>query len=106
VWWSEWKEINMSREDILNVLRNYKHAFAGKYGILELGVFGSVARNEATAQSDVDICIKMRSPDAFALVHIKEDIENLIQKHVDIVRVREKMNPYLKSRLEKEALYV
>ena len=96
----------MSQEDILNVLRNYKQACAGKYGILELGVFGSVARNEATAQSDVDICIKMRSPDAFALVHIKEDIENLIQKHVDIVRVREKMNPYLKSRLEKEALYV
>ncbi len=48
----------------------------------------------------------MKSPDAFALVHIKEDIETLIHKHVDIVRVREKMNPYLKSRLEKEALYV
>ncbi len=96
----------MSRQEILTVLSNYKQAFAEKSGILELGIFGSVARNEATAQSDVDICIKMKTPDAFALVHIKEDIEKLMQKHVDIVRVREKMNPYLKSRLEEEALYV
>lgn len=96
----------MSKEEVLSLLRDYKQAFAGKYGILELGVFGSVARNEATKESDVDICIKMKTPDAFAMVHIKEDIEKLMQKHVDIVRVREKMNPYLKSRLEKEALYV
>lgn len=96
----------MSLEEILAVLRTYKLSFAEKYGILELGVFGSVARNEATAQSDVDICIKMKTPDAFSIVHIKEDIEKLMHKHVDIVRVRGKMNPYLKSRLEKEALYV
>ncbi len=96
----------MSQEEILTALRNYKQAFAEQYGILDLGVFGSVARNEATAQSDLDICIKMKTPDPFALVHIKDDIEKLVQKHVDIVRVREKMNPYLKARLEKEAMYV
>jgi predicted nucleotidyltransferase len=96
----------MNQEEILLVLRNFKKAFAEKYGILELGVFGSVARNEATAQSDVDICVKMKTPDAFAMVHIKEDIEKLMHKHVDIVRIRDKMNPYLKRQLEKEALYV
>jgi len=96
----------MGREDILAILREYKEAFAEKYGILELGVFGSVARDEATAESDVDICIKTKTPDAFVLVHIKEDLENRVHKHVDIVRVREKMNPFLKSRLEKEAFYV
>jgi len=96
----------MGREDILAILREYKEAFAVKYGILELGVFGSVARDEATAESDVDICIKTKTPDAFVLVHIKEDLESRVHKHVDIVRVREKMNPFLKSRLEKEAFYV
>ncbi|MBI5483606.1 MAG: nucleotidyltransferase domain-containing protein [Deltaproteobacteria bacterium] len=96
----------MSQQEILSVLSDYKKTCAEKYGILELGVFGSVARNEATALSDVDICIKMKTPDAFALVHIKEDIEKLMQKHVDIVRIREKMNPFLKNKLEKEALYV
>jgi len=96
----------VGREDILTLLRNYKQEYANQYGILELGVFGSVARNEATEESDVDICIRTITPDAFMLVHVKEDLEKLVQRHVDIVRVREKMNPFLKSRLEKEALYV
>ena len=42
----------------------------------------------------------------FSLVHIKEDIEGLTGKQVDIVRMREKMNPFLKERIEKEGRYV
>lgn len=96
----------MGREDILKLLRDYKERYADQYGILELGIFGSVARNEDTAESDVDICIRTKTPDAFMLVHIREDLEVIVQRHVDIVRVRDTMNPFLKSRLEKEALYV
>ena len=96
----------MSRDDILGILRDFKRNNAEKYGIQEIGVFGSVARNDARVDSDVDICIKMKTPDAFMLVHIKEDIENLVKKHVDIVRIREKMNPFLKERIEKEGIYV
>jgi hypothetical protein len=96
----------MGREDILVILRDYKQNNAEKYGILEIGVFGSVARDEANDDSDVDICVKTKTPDAFALVHIKEEIENLVGKHVDIIRVREQMNPFLKKRIEKEGVYV
>lgn len=96
----------MGREDILALLREYKRGYADQYGILELGIFGSVARNEDTLESDVDVCIRTKTPDAFLLVHIRDDLEKLVQRHVDIVRVRDKMNPFLKSRLEKEALYV
>lgn len=96
----------MGRNEILAILQEYKITAADKYGILAIGVFGSVARDEATDESDVDICIKTKTPDAFVLVHIKDEIEQLVHKHVDIVRVRDKMNPFLKNRLEKEALYV
>ena len=37
----------MNRQEILATLREYKRTNAEKYGILELGVFGSVTRNEA-----------------------------------------------------------
>lgn len=96
----------MNRDDILAALRQFKGDYAEQYGILELGVFGSVARNEQREDSDVDICIKTKTPDPFVLVHIKEAIEELVHKHVDIVRVREQMNPFLKERIEKEAVYV
>lgn len=96
----------MGRDDILAILRDFKQNFADKYGILEIGIFGSIARGEEREDSDVDICIKTKTPDPFALVHIKEEIENRVQRHVDIVRMRKKMNPFLKERIEKEGLYV
>ena len=96
----------MGRNDVLAILRDFKQNFADKYGILEIGIFGSVARDESRDDSDVDICIKTETPNPFNLVHIKEDIEGLTGKHVDIIRVREKMNPYLKERIEKEGHYV
>lgn len=45
----------MNRQEILATLREYKRTNADKYGILELGVFGSVARDEAGEDSDVDV---------------------------------------------------
>jgi predicted nucleotidyltransferase len=96
----------MRKDDVLAILRRSKQDYADKYGILEIGVFGSVARDEAREGSDVDICIKTKTPNPFLLVHIKEDIERLTHKNVEIVRVREKMNPFLRERIEKEGRYV
>ncbi|MEK6540468.1 MAG: nucleotidyltransferase domain-containing protein [Deltaproteobacteria bacterium] len=96
----------MGRDAILSILRDFKRNYGEKYGILEIGIFGSAARDEIRDDSDVDICIKTKTPNPFTLVHIKENIESLVRKHVDIVRIREKMNPFLKERIEKEGVYV
>ena len=96
----------MNRDYILSLLAQYKQNNHDKYGIENIGIFGSVARGEATESSDVDICIETKTPDMFMLVHIKEELQNLFHKSVDIVRLRERMNPYLKKRIEKEAIYV
>ena len=96
----------MDRNEVINVLRAYKQDNAKRYGILSLGIFGSVARGQSRDDSDVDVCIKTVTPDPFALVHIKEDIEQRVRHRVDIVRVREKMNPFLKERIDKDGIYV
>ena len=96
----------LSRDQVLDILRDYKRDHSVRYGILEIGVFGSVARGQATVNSDVDICIKTRNPDPYNLVHIKTEIEDRLKMPVDIIRVREKMNPHLKQRIERDAIYV
>jgi hypothetical protein len=96
----------MNKDEILAILRDFKQKFAEPYGILALGLFGSVARGQSRDDSDVDICIKTVTPDPFLLVHIKEDIEQRVHHRVDIVRVRDKMNPFLKERIEKDGIYV
>jgi len=96
----------MDRDYILDLLAQYKKNNHDKYGIKNIGIFGSVARDEAIETSDVDVCIETKTPDMFMLVHIQEELQNLFHKSVDIVRLRKKMNPYLKKRIEKEAIYV
>jgi len=96
----------LTRESALNILRAKKDHFAKKYGITDLGIFGSLARNQAAADSDVDVVVKMEKPDLFFMVHVKEDLENAYQKKVDIIRYRERMNSFLKQRIDAEAIYV
>lgn len=96
----------MERDEILAFLKEFKQNNAERYGILEIGLFGSVARGDAGENSDMDICVKTMTPNPFVLVHIKEDIESQLHRPVDIVRVRDKMNSLLKSRIEKEGVYV
>ena len=94
------------REEVLSVLREYKRDYFEKYNIIAIGIFGSMARGEAGADSDVDICVKTKTPDPYSLVHIREDIENRLRVPVDIIRIREKMNPDLRQRIERDAIYV
>ena len=92
-------------EDYMAILRKYQTSKSEIYGIIRIGIFGSVARNEQTEDSDVDVCVEMKKPDLFALVHIKEDLQELFGKSVDIVRLRKNMNPMLLSRIQRDGIY-
>ena len=96
----------MRKQEALDILKRYKEQHDAEFGIIALGLFGSVVRDEANAKSDVDVVIKTSKPSLYALVHIKAALEDLFHTHVDIIRYREKMNPYLKKNIEQEAVYV
>ena len=72
----------------------------------KLGIFGSVARDEASDVSDVDVVVEMQKPDLFYMVHIKEELEDVLHCPVDIVHYRKKMNDLLKNRINRYVVYV
>lgn len=76
------------------------------YGIKQLGVFGSVARGEQHEDSDIDICVELESAELFKMVHLKEDLQELLNVKVDLVRLRDTMDSFLRKRIEKDGLYV
>jgi predicted nucleotidyltransferase len=94
------------RETVLSILSKYKQEFERLYGVTALGVFGSAARGEARPDSDVDVVVSMREPNLFYMVHIKDILEKAFSTHVDIIHYREKMNPFLKKRIDRDAVYV
>lgn len=96
----------MGQKEIIQVLRDYKREYAEQYGILELGIFGSVARDEAVENSDVDVVVRIAKPDLFLLAGLKYELEERLHRHVDIVAYRKNMNQFLKKRIDGEAVYV
>ena len=96
----------ISRDQALVVLRSFKGELEERYGVTRVGIFGSVAREQATDASDVDVVITMRDPNLFTMVHVKEALEEALHEHVDIVHYRENMNQFLKSRIDRDAIYV
>ncbi len=96
----------MRREELLRILAQFCAARRGEFGIVRLGVFGSAARDELAELSDVDIVVELAQPDLLHMVGIKQELEALLQRPVDVVRYRERMNPFLKKRIDAEAVYV
>lgn len=96
----------LQREQILDVLTEYKNEHTRDYGITKLGVFGSVARDEAKDTSDVDIVIELKKPNLFTLSSIRQELEDKLKNRVDLIRLRDKMNNFLKAQITKEAVYV
>ena len=96
----------MQQIDIINKIKRFKENRKHRYSIIKIGVFGSFARDSITPESDVDIVVLLADQDLFNLIGIKQDLEEELQLHVDVVSYREKMNPFLKRRIESEAVYV
>ena len=95
----------MDKKEIIEILRRYKKEFSEQYGIVEIGVFGSVARDEVVKDSDVDVVIRISKPDVFMLVGIKNELEDRLHRSVDLVTYRENMNKFLKKRIDGEVVY-
>lgn len=100
------KDVKMSKEDILKILNIYKMNYSEKYGIKTMGLFGSYARGDNNNQSDIDIFITMQKSNIILLSRIRTELEETLKTHVDLIEYREKMNGFLKSRIDSEAVYV
>ena len=96
----------LTREDILQFLRDNKERFAEQYGVTKIGLFGSFARNEATEESDVDVCVELAKPTFDRMFSLREEIVEKTSRDVDLIRVRDGMNKRLKNFIERDAVYV
>ena len=96
----------MSRDEILAQLRAHKPVLERRFGIVDLALFGSFARDSATAGSDVDILVRFDGPaTSKRYFGAQFYIEDLLGRSVDLVTdgaLRRGLRPYV----EREAIHV
>jgi hypothetical protein len=98
-------ERTMKRSETLQKLATHRDELT-QMGVKTLAVFGSVARDEARPDSDVDIMVEFKGPATFnGYMDLKFFLEDLLGYPVDLV-TRKSIRSRLKTQIENEAHYV
>ncbi len=93
----------MDRDVALKVLGCLLSTVRERYGVRELAVFGSVARGEATAASDIDVLVDFDGPATFdRFMGLKLLLEDTMGRKVDLV-TRPALKPRIRDRILAEA---
>ena len=96
----------MNRDEILSVLRAHKPTLAQRFGVAELAVFGSFARDRATDDSDLDILVRFDGP-----IHWERYfgaqfyLEDLLGRPVDLVTEKD-LQPVIRREVQSEVANV
>jgi uncharacterized protein len=76
---------------------------AMRHGATNVRVFGSLARGEGGETSDLDLLVTLEKKRSLLdLVGLKQDLEDLVQRPVDVVTERA-LSPYLREQVLSEA---
>jgi hypothetical protein len=96
----------VSRETVLATLAKLKDELREDYGVGEIGLFGSIARGEATSDSDIDVLVEFARPIGFfKFLELEEYLTERLGRKVDLVS-KKALKPHIGARILEEVVTV
>lgn len=96
----------MNRSKILQLLASSKPTLAARFGVIDLALFGSTARDTARPDSDIDILVSFDGPATSARYFgVQFFLEDLLGRPVDLV-TQKALRPELRPHVERDAVRV
>ncbi|HEY9826609.1 MAG TPA: nucleotidyltransferase family protein [Stenomitos sp.] len=93
----------MERDLVIAILHRHQESLK-ELGVKSLSIFGSVARNEAHSQSDIDILVEFAEPPSFdRYMDLKLYLEDSLGKNVDLLS-RLMLKPQIRKTVGEEAI--
>ena len=96
----------MTRDEIINFIKDNKKELQEQLGVIKIGLFGSFARDDAREDSDVDIAVELsdenKADNYFKLLHFFEDH---LKMKIDL-GIESCIKPAVKENVKKEIIYV
>jgi predicted nucleotidyltransferase len=77
----------MMLTDVERILKEQKDFLKEKYFVKRIGIFGSYVRDEQSEESDIDVLVEFSKPVGFEFFDLKDYLEELLSKPVDLVTV-------------------
>jgi len=96
----------LTKDQILQYLREHKKELYDKYGVQKIGLFGSYAQGIAGANSDIDIAVEItkNKKTLHNFLSLKRDLEKIFGKEVDL-GIENNLKPLIKEKVEREIIY-
>lgn len=96
----------MSKQDILEIIRQTRPELADRFGVERLGLFGSYVRGQEQRRSDIDLLVSFRRDiDLFEFLDLKEFLQKRLHHKVDLV-MESALKPAIGKRIRAEVEYV
>ncbi|MBE6335118.1 MAG: nucleotidyltransferase domain-containing protein [Bacteroidales bacterium] len=94
-----------TRSEYISIIKSFSDVIKSQFGVSSMRLFGSVAREEQTDNSDIDLCVVMK-PNMILRIRLKHFLEELLVCNVDIVREHKNMNETLKREIERDGIEI
>lgn len=98
--------MTVDREKVLAALRAKRDDIEQKYGLRMVGIIGSVARGEASGESDVDVFVDVVGPSSlFKLYDAESELKDVVGLGIPVEFVfREGLRPTMRARMERDLI--
>lgn len=94
-----------STQEIRTILSTHREELRARFGVIEIGIFGSSARGDASTTSDIDIVVDFEKPIGLQFTELADYLESLLSTKVDVVSKRGIKPRFLPS-VEHDLIYV
>ena len=95
----------MTKDELITKIQKLKPAIEKEYGISQLALFGSYARNEQNSQSDIDLLVWAADKNYFTLLDLQTELTIKLGHSIDI-GYYDSLKSYVKESIQKDLCIV
>ncbi len=95
----------LTRNQIISLLRAEKSYLTKEFGVVNIGLFGSFATGRSDMNSDIDLIVELTEPRFDYLAGLQVYLEKKFCRKIEIVRKGNRINNRFFQKVEKDAIY-
>lgn len=95
----------LSKNEIIDLIKTEKDFLKKNFGVINIGLFGSYAKDQQNPNSDIDFLVEFSEPRFDWIASLQIHMEKKFQKKIEIVRKRNLCKSRFLQRIEQEIIY-
>lgn len=92
-------------QEYIDIIQAHASELQQRFGITSMRLFGSVARNEQTHESDIDLFVTM-PPQFYNYILASQYLEEILGCQVDLIQDHKNLRPFLRQQIEKDGINI